>query len=654
MFRPRLDALEERTLLTAGVLATFVRDPSVHALGFASDAEGNLWFGDWGGSIDCLSTQGTLTKFPAPMNPDHSLDLYTSPESVAVGADGNIWFIDVANDLVGRLTPSGTLTTFPVVEQSYCISAGPDGNLWFTGAMTANGGGIGRITPTGEITVFSGPGIGGALIAGPDGNLWGWAANGIGRLTPNGVLTTFLVPQAAPATPAAMSVDFGDAGQLIAGTDGNLWFAQPVTHRIGRMTPSGTITEFSLGDLSPDSIAAGADGNIWFTANNADAWDLAGYKPKNIIGRLSPDGTLGEFTSLPPAFQIVAGGDHNLWLYGAGIVHLDPRAVGAPDTVILLDSTTTPPQSPAAPSAALTQGAPEIPPVSSVVQSSKNSAAYTVYPIADGAVTVQKAYVDQASTNIIQENGTLNLASVQLTPALFTGPNWSSGILITQITPTEVNVNPDVSFLIQVYHDLLDRRPDAVGLGHWLDQLEKGATRTKIVEQIESSSEYRTDMVEKLYVSMLGRAADPVGLQQSLASLNAGGTIAQIEAAILVSPEYFARRGAATTLGFLTALYQDVLHRTLDPGGAMTWSQVLGGRFIGQGAFARAVVVNAVLQSDEASQAIVQGLYRTLLHRAAETAGLQSFVAALKQGGSNEQALDSIMGSDEYFQALKL
>ena len=48
--------------------------------------------------------------------------------------------------------------------------------------------------------------------------------------------------------------------------------------KIGRITPAGTITEFSLPTPSsgPENIVTGPDGNLWLTENSA-----------NKIGRVS-------------------------------------------------------------------------------------------------------------------------------------------------------------------------------------------------------------------------------------------------------------------------------------------------------------------------------------------------------------------------------
>jgi len=55
----------------------------------------------------------------------------------------------------------------------------------------------------------------------------------IGRITPGGVVTEF-------------SLAASSAGNLVAGPDGNLWFTDYSTGKIGQITPAGTISEFPL------------------------------------------------------------------------------------------------------------------------------------------------------------------------------------------------------------------------------------------------------------------------------------------------------------------------------------------------------------------------------------------------------------------------
>jgi len=71
---------------------------------------------------------------------------------IIAGPDGNLWFTEGAvdsTDDIGRLTPAGSFTAFPLPtdgsdgSEPYNITAGPDGNVWFTEVLARE---IGRIT----------------------------------------------------------------------------------------------------------------------------------------------------------------------------------------------------------------------------------------------------------------------------------------------------------------------------------------------------------------------------------------------------------------------------------------------------------------------------------------------------------------------------
>lgn len=78
------------------------------------------------------------------------------PQGIAAGPDGNVWFTEEFGGRIGRITPAGVITEFPIgrpvpgcdPDIEPCgvrpggIAAGPDGNLWFT---EYNGGRIGRV-----------------------------------------------------------------------------------------------------------------------------------------------------------------------------------------------------------------------------------------------------------------------------------------------------------------------------------------------------------------------------------------------------------------------------------------------------------------------------------------------------------------------------
>jgi streptogramin lyase len=148
-----------------------------------------------------------------------------------------------------------------------------------------------------------------ALVAGPDGNLWfagiryvteGFA-DVVGRVTPQGEVTEFTVGV------HAANVGLSD---IAVGPDGNLWFTEGGRPKVGRITVGGQVAEFTLADpqASPMSIAAGPDGNLWFT-------EFRGGK----AGRVTPGGEIAEFP-LDDAYGIAAGPDGALWLTGARTV----------------------------------------------------------------------------------------------------------------------------------------------------------------------------------------------------------------------------------------------------------------------------------------------------------------------------------------------
>jgi streptogramin lyase len=239
-----------------------------------------------------------------------------------------MWFTEEAKDKIGRIWPSGQRKTFDVPTAQAgpeSITPGPDGNLWFVepGAPSTHPtrpDQIGRITPQGVITEFpihsGGGGIPGAITAGPNGNLW-FTESYQGGWYIDEMLTGGTVQASYPVA---------DATDITSGPDGNLWFTDPAGE-IGRITTSGSVNYFSVPDsLVPLDIASGADGALWFTTYS------------NYIGRITTGGALTLY-SVPTDGQdteswgISPGPDGNVWvtLYGTdeiARVNTQPGMVG--------------------------------------------------------------------------------------------------------------------------------------------------------------------------------------------------------------------------------------------------------------------------------------------------------------------------------------
>ena len=250
------------------------------------------------------SSMRAFREFQSPTGIDR-------PSGITAGREGDLWFTETRSSNIGRVTPSGKFKLFALPEHSAPtgITAGPEGNLWFT-----EGNSIGRITPAGKVTEFPvpptevpspppGPAITGSspyqITVGPDGNLWftEWFADKIGRITPSGTISQFQIP-------TALSHPYG----ITAGPDGNLWFTEEHADKIGRITPSGAITEFQVPTVGgyPYGITKGPDGNIWFTE---------AFTSK--IGRITPSGVITEFPTPTldshPSSGITTGREGNLW-----------------------------------------------------------------------------------------------------------------------------------------------------------------------------------------------------------------------------------------------------------------------------------------------------------------------------------------------------
>ena len=101
----------------------------------AAGPDGNLWFTERTGPVGYAGqmarinpTTHVVTEFTAGITGD------TEPDGVTAGPDGNVWFTEEAGNRIGRITPSGTITEFPIPtadSQPVAIVTGSDGNLWF-------------------------------------------------------------------------------------------------------------------------------------------------------------------------------------------------------------------------------------------------------------------------------------------------------------------------------------------------------------------------------------------------------------------------------------------------------------------------------------------------------------------------------------------
>jgi virginiamycin B lyase len=282
---------------TAGKVTLYnLPAPYEEPRGIAPGPNDTVWFTETGGhaggeGIASITQAGMITEFPVPAD--------TRPFGLTFGPDGNVWFTKVSPPYaIGQMTPSGTVTFLPppIDEVPLNIISGPDGNLWFTEDGLINGGvgAIGQMTTSGTLSEFPLPTAPGNasraedITVGPDGNLWfTWSegsstvgpplSRSIGRITPSGSITQF---------PLGSDPSFASAG-ITAGPDGNLWFTEPGANSIGRISVAGAVERFAIPTANslPIDITPGGDGNLWFTEADASKIGRIFLNPPTCLGR---------------------------------------------------------------------------------------------------------------------------------------------------------------------------------------------------------------------------------------------------------------------------------------------------------------------------------------------------------------------------------
>jgi Domain of unknown function (DUF4214)/Bacterial Ig-like domain (group 3) len=98
----------------------------------------------------------------------------------------------------------------------------------------------------------------------------------------------------------------------------------------------------------------------------------------------------------------------------------------------------------------------------------------------------------------------------------------------------------DGGFVAALYQDLLNRPVDAAGLATFTGQLATGTTRRAVVEELLTSTEYRSDLIASYYQTYLDRPADGGGISTFLGQFAQGASNDAVQAALLSSAEFYA------------------------------------------------------------------------------------------------------------------
>ena len=360
--------------------------------GITAGSDGNLWFTEQGGSkIGRITPAGTITE------PTGATGL-PGPAVISPGVAGTLWFTE--SSAVGELAiPAGTVTQSPMlpgedVHRPGGVAVDSKGNAWVTIAQSSSTPFIAELA-NGRWTLAGGALAIGALpesiVAGPDGNMWfaEVGADRIGRLNPGST-----PPSSAVITLFTPSVP-GTLGNIVVGPDGNLWTGSlgTVTNpsAVLRITPAGVITAFDLpsgSTANPEVIAVGPDGELWMAGG----------------GGLTSVSTAGVFAAYPgilPTGDTISsihsdpGGADALWLTDqtAGTIYRVPLAPPAPPP-----PTPPPPPAPTTPPPTPPTLAAVLAPVSALAKTSATLAATISEPAGSSPTSVDYSFEYGTST----------------------------------------------------------------------------------------------------------------------------------------------------------------------------------------------------------------------------------------------------------------
>jgi streptogramin lyase len=263
-----------------------------------------------GGSVVASTSASAEVK---AIEAEYALGERSWPEGIAAGPDGNLWVAD-DGDSISKVTVKGGVTAYKPAKSS-CpthIAAAPskENYLWFTEYCPSYEEQLGTISTAGSFTIYKKFTLDTrveGITAGPEGNMW-FAMGGagkIGEVTPSGTVTEYSMP--VKSFPKGITL----------GPDGNLWYTNLVEGEnaaIGKINPtSHEITEYPLPSGSNTwAITAGPakEKALWFVNLNTEK-----------IGKITTSGEVTEYPALPSGSRpcaITAAPDGNLWFVDCG------------------------------------------------------------------------------------------------------------------------------------------------------------------------------------------------------------------------------------------------------------------------------------------------------------------------------------------------
>ena len=261
---------------------------------------------------------------------------FSQPAGIDIDASGNLYVADWANYKVRKVTPDGTVTTFPGRIPSWADPSGPNTDFDIPGDVAIDASGnlfvaeergnaISKIAPNGTVTLVAGGGASGTADGTGTGAQFYWPMsievdetgnlivadaqnNRIRKVISSGVVTTLAGSVPAYLDGPGTTAKFNMPTSVIKDLQGNFLITDYFNYRVRKMTPDGVVTTFAGngqqgatdGDLLtaniywPTDITINSKGNIYLCDGNSKIRFISSNGKVNTINtNITFDGPKG-------------------------------------------------------------------------------------------------------------------------------------------------------------------------------------------------------------------------------------------------------------------------------------------------------------------------------------------------------------------------
>ena len=305
------------------------------------DSLGNIYVADSGNKvIRKVSSAGVVTTF-AGIRPSHGLvdgtgsnARFHMPSAITLDSSGNLFVSDSYQSVIRRVTPSGSVTTLPLVNNDLAWPLGlafdKQGNLYVADSynyavrMIATDGVMTKVADLQSMPI--------GLAIDSTGNVFVSQTASIVKIAPGGAKSVFVGGTLGSADGVGGAAQFNCVYGLAVDRQDNLYAADYYGQAIRKISPTGVVTTVAgqlgkVGEVDgpagtallecPTSVTVDASGTIYFTERFSES-----------IRQATPDGTVttlarhaykcGGVSMLQGPAGIVVDAQRNLYIADSG------------------------------------------------------------------------------------------------------------------------------------------------------------------------------------------------------------------------------------------------------------------------------------------------------------------------------------------------